>query len=55
MPDPSKSAGGSPDDWGAANDGKDGCKGIFLIMLLVGVVQVAQLVGYLTLIGRVLS
>lgn len=49
MPDPSKSAGGSPDDWGAANDGKGGCKNLFILMLVVGFVSLAQLAGYIHL------
>ena len=42
MPDPSRSAGGTPDDWG--NGAKSG-GGLCLIMIIAGLVSVGSLVG----------
>lgn len=46
MPDPSKSAGGGPDDWGAANDGSksSGGAGLCLFMILGFVAAVVAVI-----------
>lgn len=60
MGDPARNAGGTPDDWagGGGGDGgskKSACDGIFGLMLLIGLVQVAQLFGYLYLAAQVIT
>lgn len=52
MPDPSRSAGGTPDDW--SNSKKGGCDKIFGLILLVGVVSLAQLIGVINLVTNLI-
>ena len=45
MPSPDRNAGGEPGDW----DNKGGCKNLFGLMLVIGFVSVAQLLGIVNL------
>lgn len=55
MPDPSQTAGGSPDEWGG-NGGsqKSGCDSIFALILLIGLGSLAGVVGSVHFISTVL-
>lgn len=54
MGDPSRNAGGTPDDW-ASGSKKPGCDKIFGLIVLVGTVSAAQLVSYAYLIGQAIT